>query len=256
MHLTFLGLNFWQIESGGRKILIDPWLDTKMSLYGKSWLFEVRRSAIVGDLSSILKDVDAIVISQSVDDRCHIPSLEQIPREIPIISTPTAVATIAKLGFPQIHSLPPGESIVIPKGDGNTWKITAVVGATVGLTRENGYLIQDDERTIYYEPHIVDLPTIAKSVGKPDIVIAPAIGQIFPLLGKVIMDSQDALAVIQTLQPSFYLPTAIDPTLSASGILAKAITSQGSLPELQAAIDKSGSKTKLIQPTLGEPISC
>jgi hypothetical protein len=48
--------------------------------------------------------------SQGLDDHAHIPTLELLPKSLPVIASPTAAEVATKLGFTQVVSLAPGKT--------------------------------------------------------------------------------------------------------------------------------------------------
>jgi len=54
----------------------------------------------------------AIVVrpSQGLDDHAHVPTLQLLPKSLPVIASPTAAEVATKLGFTQVVSLAPGKT--------------------------------------------------------------------------------------------------------------------------------------------------
>jgi len=80
MKLTYYNNTSVLVENqNGKKILFDPWLIGK-TYYG-SWTIYPEVEINMEDF----KDIDYIHISHIHPDHCHIPTLEQIPNNIPIL---------------------------------------------------------------------------------------------------------------------------------------------------------------------------
>ncbi len=252
--LTFIGLNSWLVDIDGLQILIDPWLVDSIVFYGSPWLFEAKHVTPPCYTLETLPSIDLILISQSLDDHCHQPTLAQLSKQIPVIAAPSAVKTIEKLGYDQVIGLAPWQIYRLK----DQVEITATPGAKIQLQVENGFLVKSlaNNRTLYYEPHLaIDPGTIDRlnKLGKIDTIIAPIVGQIFPLLGKVIMNSQDAFQLASALQPQWYLPTAMG-EINVQGILPQLTQSDGSINEFTKLLAQSKLSTQLIMPQPGETV--
>jgi L-ascorbate metabolism protein UlaG (beta-lactamase superfamily) len=252
--LTFIGLNSWLVDIDGFQILIDPWLVETIVLYGSPWMFEAKHVEQPCYTPATLPSIDLILISQSLDDHCHQPTLAQLSKQIPVIAAPSAVKTIEKLGYDQVIGLAPWQTYRL----NDQVEITATPGAKIQFQVENGFLVKSlaNNRTLYYEPHLAINPvTIDRlsKLGKIDTVIAPIVGQIFPLLGKVIMNSQDAFQLASALQPQWYLPTAMG-EINVQGILPQLTQSDGSIDEFTKLLAQSKLSTQLIMPQPGETV--
>ncbi len=255
MKLTFIGLNSWLLNIDGVQILIDPWLVDSVVFYGAPWLFEVKHAEPPCYTPATLPSIDLILISQSLDDHCHQPTLAQLSKQIPVIAAPSAVKIVEKLGYDRVISLSPWETYTLDE----IIKITATPGAKIQGQTENGFLIKSlpTDKTLYYEPHLAtDRSTIdlIDQLGKVATIIAPIVGQIFPLLGKVIMNPQDAFNLADVLQPQWYVPTAMG-ALDAQGILPQMTRSIGLIDDFEQLLAQSKISTQLLMAQPGETVS-
>jgi L-ascorbate metabolism protein UlaG (beta-lactamase superfamily) len=253
--LTFIGLNSWLLNIDDVQILIDPWLVDSIVFYGAPWLFEVKYIEPPCYTPETLPSIDLILITQSLDDHCHQPTLAQLSKQIPVIAAPSAVKIVEKLGYDRVIPLAPWQTYTL----NDRVEITATPGAKIQGQTENGFLVKSiqTDKTLYYEPHLTtDRATIDRidKLAKIDTIIAPIVGQIFPLLGKVIMNSQDAFNLASALQPQWYLPTAMG-EIDASGILPQLTRSDGSIEEFTQLLAHSQISTQLLIPQLGETVS-
>lgn len=251
MQLTFIDLNSWIFRIGDRTLLVDPWLVDPMVFYGIPFLFTAYHQQAPVFTPQTLPPVDAILLSQGLDDHCHVPTLERLDRSIPVIASPNAAKVVRKLGYQQVDALSPWQTYAL-----GSVEILAVPGASIQGQLENGYVLEDTrQRTrLYYEPHQFRPETgIVERVGRVDVAIAPVIGQIFPLMGEVIMGPQQALTLAQALHPKVYVPTTHG-EIKASGVLPKVIRSVGSLTEFEALLTKHCASTRLLTPAPGETL--
>ncbi len=254
MKLTFIGLNSWLLTIADAQILIDPWLVDPLVLYSP-WLFEAKHIEPTCYTPETLPPIDLILISQSLADHCHQPTLARLSKQIPAIVAPGAANTLKKLGYDRVIPRSPWEDY--------TWndrlKITATPGANIQGQLENGFLIKSLEtaKILYYEPHLATDPaTIDRlnQIGNIDTIIAPVVGQIFPLLGKIIMNSQDAFNLATALQPQWYLPTAMG-EIHTSGILPQLTRSTGTVAEFATMLATSSLSTQLLTLQPGETVT-
>lgn len=252
MKLTRIDLNSWLLETAGLKVLIDPWLVDPLVFYGQPWLFSAYHLSPPIYSPVTLPKIDLILISQGLDDHCHKPTLEQLDRQIPVLGSPTAAKIVKRMGYTSVRSLTPGQTETL----GNL-NITAVTGAPIQGQVENGYFLKDavSGETVYYEPHWFQSEKVtAQFQGRVDVAIAPIIGQVFPLLGQVIMGPTEATHLVQTLHPRVFVPTALG-EIQASGILPMLIQSIGSVEEFRDRLIASSSKTQLLLPAAGETLA-
>ncbi len=255
MKLTFIGLNSWLLTVDGFQILIDPWLVDSIVFYGSPWMFEAKHVTPPCYTPETLPPIDLILITQSLDDHCHQPTLAQLSKQIRVVAAPSAVKIVESLGYDRVTRLAPWETYLLNE----KVEITATPGAKIQTTLENGFLIKSlqNGKTLYYEPHLAtDRATIDRisKQAKINTIIAPIVGQIFPLLGKVIMNAQDAFQLAQALQPQWYLPTATG-EIDVKGILPQLTKSDGSIDEFGQLLAQSQLSTQLLMPQPGETVS-
>jgi L-ascorbate metabolism protein UlaG (beta-lactamase superfamily) len=252
MRLTRIDLNSWLFHLAGRTILVDPWLVDPLVFYGQPWLFTASHNTPLAVTPETLPPIDLILISQGVDDHCHKPTLERLDRAIPVVASPAAARTVRQLGYQHVTTIAHWETFTL----GDTLKITAIPGAELQPGQvENGYLLSDctTDETLYYEPHLFPLKTPIEQLGRVDVAIAPVVGQVFPLLGQVIMGPLEAMHLVETLKPHFFVPTAFG-DIRTDGILPKLIQTVGSVEEFRDRLLASGLPTQLRVPAAGETL--
>ena len=251
MKLTRIDLNSWILHIANQTVLIDPWLVDPLVFYGQPWLFSAYHVQPPAFTPATLPPIDLILITQGLDDHCHKPTLKQLDRNIPAVASPTATKVLNSLGYSSITSLSNWQEFIQDK-----LQIIAVPGAEIQPGQvENGYLLKDLTRgeTVYYEPHLYPSKGIEERLGKIDVAIAPIIGQIFPLLGQIIMGPTEALSLAQTLKPRYFVPTALG-DIRASGILPMLIKTVGSIEEFRDRLAASKLPTQLLTPAPGETL--
>lgn len=251
MKLTWIDLNSWIFQLAGKTILVDPWLVDPMVFYGQSWLFTAYHKTPPVFKPDTLPPIDLILLSQGVDDHCHVPTLKQLDRSIPVVASPTAAKVVTQLQFQQVIPLSPWQSVTIDQ-----LSLQATRGAEIQPGQvENGFLLTDliAQETLYYEPHTFPGKDAAQ-IGTVDVAIAPVVGQVFPLLGQVIMGPDETLNMLDILRPKLFLPTTRG-EIRTHGILPLLIKSIGSIEEFRDRLDQSQLPTKMVIPEPGEPVS-
>jgi L-ascorbate metabolism protein UlaG (beta-lactamase superfamily) len=253
MDLIRLDLNSWILKIAGKTILIDPWLVDPLVFYGMPWLFKACRQHPPAYSPATLPTIDLILISQSLDDHCHQPTLAQLDRTIPVLATPVAAKIAKKLGFVDVQALSTWQEYTL-----GSVQIIATPGAPLPGSfppqLENGYFLKDQEQgeTVYYEPHFFrPEEKIEQRLGQVDVAIAPVTGLTVCLQGQVVMGSTQTMALVKALQPRIFVPNGLGELVS-SGLLQFISRAVGSLEEFRELLAASGLPTQLLVPESGE----
>lgn len=246
--LTWFDANSWLIELGGCRILLDPWLIGSLTFGGQAWFFQGQRSQDWG----IPADIDVILLSQGLPDHAHQPTLQQLPKSVPVVGSLSAAQVARELGFATVTALTPGEIF--------SWQdkvaITALPGAPLGpLVQENAYLIKDlgSHISLYYEPHGYHDPTLEQR-DPVDVVLAPMVNLSILGLATILQGFQTAEKLATWLQPKVMLPTAGPGSVSYAGALLGLLQSQGGPALMQARLHKAGIPTHIVEPLPGQRI--
>ncbi|MCH9056793.1 MBL fold metallo-hydrolase [Synechococcus sp. PCC 6716] len=245
MQLTWLESNTWLWQLGQTRILVDPWLVGRLTFGHTPWLFAAERTLPC----EMPAGVELIVLSQGLPDHCHVPTLRQCDRRIPVIGSASAAKIAQGLGFETVITLAPHDTYC--------WRdvtIQATKGATIGpLQQENGYLFYWGDRALYYEPHGCHDPWL-KSYGTVDVVITPLLSVRLPLVGAILNGGETALELAQWLRPQQMISTAANGSLTLRGILPSLLSVAGSLQDLQQQFERAGLRTQLIEPVAYSPL--
>jgi len=247
MQLTYLDSNTWLVELGSTRLLIDPWLVGPLVFGNLPWLFEgVRRSP-----RPLPERIDAILLSQGIEDHAHPPTLREFDRAIPVIASPSAAQVASGLGFQQVTALAHGQAC-----QQGALHIQALPGAPLGpFNTENGYLVRDRESgaSFYYEPH--GFPAAELRAAEPvDVAISPVVSLVLPLVGPIINGRATAVQVAEWLRPKVLLPTAAGGEVEFRGLLTRFLQAQGSAAEVQQALEARQLPTRVLEPTPGQPL--
>ena len=212
---TYLGSNGWLIKFKKTNLIIDPWLTGDLVFPPGEWFF---KGSLENDIL-IQENINTIILTQSLPDHCHIPSLKKLKKDIDIICPKSAKRILHKLGFNSINVLQPSEKIYK-----NDLEIEATSGAPVPQV-ENGYIIKDDEgKGFYIEPHgYLDEKLKPQAL---DAVITPIVNLALPLVGPFVKGADVLPKLINKFSPKYILSTTIGGEAKYSGLLNKFISFQ------------------------------
>ncbi|KAI4385936.1 hypothetical protein MLD38_003921 [Melastoma candidum] len=254
--LTYLEGNSWLWDVGGFVFLVDPILVGNLD-FGFPWLYDAAKKFIQDFRLDDLPVVDCLLITQSLDDHCHLKTLKPLSERSPdlrVVSTPNAKPLLDPL-FRDVTYLEPGQSIEIEGKSGSKVKVQATPGPILGppwQRPENGYLVSaPGQLTLYYEPHCVFNKDL---VGKEraDIVITPVIKQLLPSF-TLVSGQEDAVQLTKLLQAKFVVPMK-NGDLDSKGFLASIIQSEGTIDSFQELLSREIPGAQVLRVTPGVPL--
>uniref|UniRef100_A0A5B6YKI2 Metallo-beta-lactamase domain-containing protein n=1 Tax=Davidia involucrata TaxID=16924 RepID=A0A5B6YKI2_DAVIN len=230
--LTYLEGNSWLWEVGGLKILVDPILVGNLD-FGIPWLYDAAKKFLKNFQLTDLPGVDCLLITQSLDDHCHLRTLKPLSQKLPnlrVIATPNAKELLDPL-FRNVTYLEPGQSSEIEARNGSQVKVRATAGPVLGppwQRPENGYLVisPQGELTLYYEPHCVFNKNFLQKE-RADIVITPVIKQLLPNF-TLVSGQEDAVQLAKILHAKFIVPMK-NGDLDSKGLLSSLIQAEGTI---------------------------
>ncbi|CAI9096272.1 OLC1v1032373C1 [Oldenlandia corymbosa var. corymbosa] len=255
--LTYLEGNSWLWEVGGVKILVDPILVGNLD-FGIPWLYDAAKRFLKNFQLDNLPEIDCLLITQSLDDHCHLKTLKPLSQKSPglrVIATPNAKPLLDPL-FSNVTYLEPGEGTEVDAGNGSPVKIKATAGPVLGppwQRPENGYLVTSakGELSLYYEPHCVyDKNFLEKE--RADIVITPVIKQLLPKF-TLVSGQEDAVKLAKVLNARFIVPMK-NGDLDSKGFLASIVQSEGTIESFKELLSKELPNTEVVEPTPGVPL--
>jgi len=205
---TYLGSYGWLIKFKKTNLIIDPWLKGDLIFPPGEWFFK-------GSLEEeilIDKEIDIILLTQGLPDHCHIPTLEMLKKDIPVICPISACGILEKIGFTSIKTLKPTE-----KTHQFNLSFEATAGAPVPQI-ENGYIVRDDEdNSFYIEPHGYLDENIDKQ--NLDAVITPTKNLELPIVGSFVKGADVIPKLIKKFNPKFILSSTVGGDAKYSGFL-------------------------------------
>ncbi|KAL8035227.1 hypothetical protein ABFX02_12G083500 [Erythranthe guttata] len=255
--LTYLEGNSWLWQIGGANILVDPILVGSLD-FGIPWLYDAAKRFLKNFKLDDLPEIDCLLITQSLDDHCHLKTLKPLSQKLPnlrVISTPNAKSLLDPL-FNNVTYLEPGQSSDIQVSNGTLVNVQATPGPVLGppwQRPENGYIVTSPKRqlSLYYEPHCVyDENLLAKE--RADIVITPVIKQLLP--GFTLVSGQDdAVRLAKLLQAKFVVPMR-NGELDGKGLLSVIVKAEGTMEYFKELLSKEVPDSKILEATPGVPL--
>ncbi|XP_004297137.1 PREDICTED: uncharacterized protein LOC101304764 [Fragaria vesca subsp. vesca] len=255
--LTYLEGNSWLWDVGGVKLLVDPILVGNLD-FGIPWLYDAAKRFLKNFQLTDVPEVDCLLITQSLDDHCHLKTLKPLSEKYPtlrVIATPNAKALLDPL-FSNVTYLEPGQSSTIEARNGAKVKVQATAGPVLGppwQRPENGYLVisPQEKLTLYYEPHCVyNTGSVEKE--RADIVITPVIKQLLPYF-TLVSGQEDAVQLAKLLDAKFIVPMR-NGELESKGLLASIVKSEGTIESFKELLSKELPDAQVLEPTPGVPL--
>lgn len=255
--LTYLEGNSWLWEVSGVKILVDPILVGNLD-FGIPWLYDAAKKFLKNFQLDDLPEIDCLLITQSLDDHCHLKTLKPLSQKLPgvrVIATPNAKALLDPL-FSNVTYLDPSQETEIESKNSPPVKVRATAGPILGppwQRPENGYLVTSSQGklTLYYEPHCVYNKSLLEKE-RADIVITPVIKQLLPSF-TLVSGQEDAVLLAKLLNARIIVPMK-NGDLDSRGLLASIVKSDGTLDSFKKILLKELPDAKLLEPIPGEPL--
>ncbi|OAY31271.1 uncharacterized protein LOC110600350 [Manihot esculenta] len=252
--LTYLEGNSWLWEVGGVNILVDPILVGNLD-FGIPWLYDAAKKVIKNFQLSNLPKLDCLLITQSLDDHCHLKTLKPLSEILPnlrVIATPNAKPLLDPL-FNNVTYLEPGQSSEIEASGDSKVRVQATAGPVLGppwQRPENGYLVNSPQgnMTLYYEPHCVYNKNFLEKE-RADIVITPVIKQLLPKF-TLVYGQEDAVKLAKLLHAKFIVPMK-NGDLDSKGFLASIIQAEGTVESFKELLAKELPEAQVLEPTPG-----
>ncbi|XP_065880328.1 uncharacterized protein [Euphorbia lathyris] len=255
--LTYLEGNSWLWEVNGVNILVDPILVGNLD-FGIPWLYDAAKKFLNNFQLSDLPELDCLLITQSLDDHCHLKTLKPLSEMLPslrVIATPNAQPLLDPL-FSSVTYVEPGQSSEIEGRNGCKIRVKATAGPVLGppwQRPENGYLVSSSQGqlTLYYEPHCVYKENLLEKE-RADIIITPVIKQLLPKF-TLVSGQEDAVKLAKLLNAKFIVPMQ-NGDLDSKGFLASIIQAEGTMASFKVLLAKEVPDAEVLEPTAGVPL--
>lgn len=241
---TSLDNNGFVLRYGDLTVVVDPWLYGDL-IFGNSSVYQMGKQSPASPASDVSKfpidTIDALLLTQGLEDHAHPPTLEKLRKDIPVFAAPAAKPLLQSLGYSNVTYLKHGSTNDVLPGV----TLTALQGARVGppwSERQIALLLQFDAGcSLYHEPHGEHVwPDLPKPV---DVAIAPYINAYIaaPNGGPKILDlvyGIDSLVKLcRTVQPKACVAFDNSRGENPSGFLVDFINGAGSVDDLRQAFN-------------------
>lgn len=196
----------WRIHCGGQRLIIDPWLVDELQVGRAGRLYRREHCQPVTLRPRDLIPPDIIVLTSSLGDHAHRPTLQALDRSLRVIGPPMAVALARRMGFRSTIALTPGARVVL---DG-TLALTGIPSRMPHGLRGIGVLFESlvDGVRIYLEPHLAlqRHPELERGV---DVLITPV--ERVRLFGVALsMDLEECVALAKRIRARWVLATGTE----------------------------------------------
>jgi L-ascorbate metabolism protein UlaG (beta-lactamase superfamily) len=255
--------NSWRAEfaSTGVKVLVDPWLVGNLAFGGLESIYcgtkRIARPETI-DIDRLAAETDFILLTMSIDDHAHRPTLQRLPKSIPVVGSPSAAEVARNLGYSTVYEVDHGQEVVICDGK---LKIRATQGALVGppwSKRENGFVLSETSSSgisLYYEPHADYVASSVAQVGMVDVVVSPPSTQ--SLLGyQLVKGATDNIPLLKMLRPKVVVPLN-NAEFDATGPLHSLLSETGGIEQLKRQLKETFElkDIKICVPVAGTPMA-
>ncbi|RLN28871.1 uncharacterized protein C2845_PM05G00030 [Panicum miliaceum] len=278
LKLTYLEINSWvwevqpqegQGHAPPLRILVDPLVVGNLD-FGAPWLFDgAKKNPSVKALGvdELLAPTetgppDLLLITQSLDDHCHVRTLTQLSArapDLPVVTTPNAQPVLASLPTPfrRVTYLEPGQSTAVS----DHVRVLATAGPVLGppwQRPENGYILMtaddDGHGLLYFEPHCVyDRSFLEAKRLRADVVVTPVVKQLLPANFTLVSGQEDAVDLARLLRARYVVPMS-NGDVDAGGLLAAVLSKQGTTQSFEALLSEALPQVQVLDPTPGVPL--
>jgi len=253
----------WKVPDADLSVVVDP-IISQLD-FGVPWGY--RANKFLGEEETLNMIVEAnpsyCLISQGLDDHCHLPTLTKLQQRLPDLNFIVAPSARDKLetivtNKEKITALAAGNSLALPTTGNVECRLTAVEGSLVGppwQARENGWLlttnsVQDGVKSVFYEPH-ADIKDQTLNRFSADIVIAPVKKQSLPNF-TLVYGLDRTLQIADRVNAKVLIPLG-NGELKTEGPLAGLVKTSGSIEDCERKI--TNEKLRLERPTPGVPLT-
>jgi hypothetical protein len=254
----------WKLPQADLSLVIDP-IASQLD-FGLPWGYRANR-VYTGEEETLdmiqSADPSYCLISQGLDDHCHLKTLTELQQRVPSMKFIVAPSAEKKLSTivddtTKIIVLKPGESMELPSSASDEECIlTAVEGSLVGppwADRENGWLVsihskQNGVKSVFYEPH-ADIKDETLESFNADVVIAPVKKQFLPVL-TLVYGYERTPTIMEKLNAKVLIPLR-NGELKTEGPLSMLVQSSGPAEGCKSLFN---SEIRIEESTPGVPLT-
>eukprot|EP00208_Stichococcus_sp_RCC1054_P003332 CAMPEP_0206140588 /NCGR_PEP_ID=MMETSP1473-20131121/9954_1 /ASSEMBLY_ACC=CAM_ASM_001109 /TAXON_ID=1461547 /ORGANISM="Stichococcus sp, Strain RCC1054" /LENGTH=298 /DNA_ID=CAMNT_0053534787 /DNA_START=250 /DNA_END=1146 /DNA_ORIENTATION=+ len=249
-------------EQSGVTVLVDPWLVGDLTFLEQYWIYRGEKIKARGlDVAEIAASSNVCLITQGLEDHAHPPTLEALPRSLPIVAAPGAAAKCRQMGYTNVTELDHGQTVSVADG---RLTLSGTQGALVGPPWEKRQLgvifreVQEGGLCVYYEPHcdfVSDSVEQSVTAGEVDVVITPVVTQQlgtqsvgYPL----VCGDANSVGLVKALRPKLVIPFS-NAEIQASGPLSFLISQKGSIDGFKKKLAEAGLSDIVVQQSAEPP---
>jgi L-ascorbate metabolism protein UlaG (beta-lactamase superfamily) len=195
--LTWIGHATVLMDFPEARVLTDPTLKRRVAHLR-------RRIPLPPDETS---DVDLVLISHLHMDHLHLPSLDRIDREVPVVAPRGGGALIEKKGFHSVHEVTVGDQLSLCGVEVSAVKAAHLHGRGphTGMSADPvGYVVANAEHSVYFAGD-TDLFAEMADLHPVDAAFLPIWGW-GPTIGEGHLDPARAVEATQLIRPRFVVP--------------------------------------------------
>ncbi len=237
MRLTLLRHATLQLETGGRRLMVDPMLDAANARGPVRGTPDERPNPLV-DLPVPAADatagVEAVLLTHTHVDHLDAAGVTAMPPGVPWFCQPEDVGDLQPIGL-QVRPVPSGdtvawEGLAITRTGGRHGRTEEVVR---GLGPVSGFVVAaDGEPTVYVAGDTVWCDEVAAAIRthRPDVIVVNGGAATFLRGGTVTMEAADVVAVAEAAPEALVVAVhmeAINHCVETRAQLADAVTAAG-----------------------------
>jgi len=246
---TYFEGNSWGVQVEGKTVLVDP-IVTDLQ-FGNATIYNQKKRFFSNedDPRKVLPTPDLILISQSLPDHLHLPTMRAFDRTTRIVTTAAAAEMLDKEGFSNVKAIKYGERTTELKGE---VEVLATAGPILGppwQLPENGYLatLKKSGIKIFYEPHSQPQPGALDGL-HADVIVAAYDRSVFtPINYLLVAGKEGAVAGAKQLKAK-KLFLINNESLSSTGLLKNFVKATGSPLDVVKAAKTAGIDIEIINP--------
>lgn len=239
--LTWVGHATVLLELGGRRLLTDPVLTSRLA--------HLRRHA-ARPAPGVAADLDVVLLSHLHLDHLHGRSMRRLDRATPVLGPRDSAPSLRRLGFRDVRELEAGDEVDV--GGVGVRAVQAVHdGRRHPLAREAGAIgfVVTGGRRVYFAGDTDIFPAMDGLAARLDVALLPVWGW-GPTIGPGHLDPRGAARAAALLRPQLAIPIHWG-TLFPAGLArvrGRALTEPGRAFARQAAELAPGVEVRLLAP--------
>mmetsp|Transcript_40083 Transcript_40083/g.159413 ORF Transcript_40083/g.159413 Transcript_40083/m.159413 type:complete len:308 (+) Transcript_40083:100-1023(+) len=246
---TYYEGNSWGVQVEGKTVLVDP-IVTDLQ-FGNATIYNQKKRLFSNedDPREVLPTPDLILISQSLPDHLHLPTMRAFDRTTRIVTTAAAAAILEEEGFSNVKAIKFGERTAELQGE---VEVLATAGPILGppwQLPENGYLttLKKSGIKIFYEPHSQPQPGALDGL-RADVIVAAYDRSVFtPINYLLVAGKEGAIEGAKQLKAK-KLFLINNESLSSSGLLKNFVKATGSPKDVETAAKTAGIDLEIVNP--------